>query len=132
MHPGYWLEGDFRVVGRAGIVAVNAQPMRDPLIEHKILADDRQVALGLTGDAGLPADAGVQIDRHCPGVARVAIAGVERLIVSLLLKKLRVLLVFGERALIDQITPGDAVMTLRCREAQSIAGLAESGSRDPW
>src|SRR5689334_7695511 len=103
--------------------------MHDPVIEHLILADHRHVVLGLTGDgASLASDAGVQIDCHRPGVARVAVAGIKRFLVSLLLEKTPVLLVFGERALMDQITPGDAVMPLRRGKAQSIAGLAESGS----
>ena len=38
---------------------------------HLLLADHRDVVLGLAGDdAGVAADAGVQVDRHAPGVAR--------------------------------------------------------------
>ena len=118
MHAGHRLERDVRIVGRPGIIAVDAQPMHDPLIEHLILADDRHVVFRLAGDdAGLAADAGVQIDRHRPGVARVAVAGIKRFLVSVLLEKMRVLLIFGERALMDQIAPGNAVMSLSCSEA---------------
>jgi hypothetical protein len=133
MHAGHRLERDLRVFRRPGIIAIDAQPMHDALVEHQILADHRYIVFGLTGDdTGLAADAGIQIDRHCPGVLWIAITGIKRFLVSLLLEKMRVLLIFGERALMDQIAPGNAVMPLRRGEAQCIAGFAESDLPDPW
>ena len=53
------------------VVAVDAQPVHLAAAQHLVLADDRDVVLRLAGDdAGVAADAGVEVDRHAPLVAR--------------------------------------------------------------
>ncbi len=127
MHARHWLERDVRGVRRSGVIAVDAQPVHDAAVEHLVLADDRHVVLGLAGgDTGLAADAGIQIDRHRPGVARVFVWRIKRRVVFFALEEMRVLPVVGERALADQIAPGDAVMPLRRGQPQRVAGLGNA------
>ena len=77
MHARHRLERDIRRIGRARVVAVDAQPMHRPPGHHLIPADHRHVVFGLAGDdAGLATDAGIELDRHRPGMAGIAVAGV--------------------------------------------------------
>ena len=66
MHSMGWK----KLVGRVGfafVIAIDAQPVHFALMHHLLLADDGNVVLGLAGDdAGVAADAGVQIDTHRP------------------------------------------------------------------
>ena len=62
------------ISGLAGIgpleVPIDADPVHLARGEDLVAADDRDVVLGLAGgDAGAAADAGIQVDRHAPGVA---------------------------------------------------------------
>ena len=76
------LERDLRILGEdlvaratesggldlaVGVVAVQTDPVHLTTAQDLILADDRDVVLGLAGDnASVAADAGVQVDRHAP------------------------------------------------------------------
>ena len=87
MSTGYGLQGNLRILGQlqiarpakrrpfgltVGVVAVEANPVHLTATKHLILADDRNVVLGLTGhDTGVAADAGVEVDRHTPLVVAV-------------------------------------------------------------
>ncbi len=84
MHAGNGLEMRVGVVEpgaglQARVIAVDAQPMHLAADRHLLLADHRNVVLGLARhDAGVAADAAVLVDHHAPGAAVVALAGVER------------------------------------------------------
>src|SRR5205823_3951294 len=79
VHAGDRLEVRAGLCGVAGVVAVDADPVHLAPGDDLHLADDRDVVLGLAGDrASGAADAGVQVDRHAPGVAVVGVLGVER------------------------------------------------------
>src|SRR4051812_12232734 len=59
------------VVEAAVVVAVDVDPLHLAAPGHLLLAHDRDVVLRLAGhDAGAAADAGIQVDRHPPGVPR--------------------------------------------------------------
>ena len=89
MHARHRFETSPRIVRRAGVIPVDAQPMHDAVVEHLILADDRNVVFRLTGDgAGLAADTGIEIDRHRPGIARILVRRVQRLVVFFLLREI--------------------------------------------
>ena len=60
---------DLGIVDIPPEVPVDADPGHLAAVEHVFLADDRDIVLGLAGQrAGVAADAGVQVDRHAPGV----------------------------------------------------------------
>ena len=60
-------EETLRSLGAAVVVAIDAQPVHLALADHLLLADHRDVVLRLAGDdAGVAADAGVQVDAHGP------------------------------------------------------------------
>ena len=62
-----------RVFVRAGVIAVNANPVHFAALADHFLADDRDVVFALTGDhAGGAADAPVQINGHAPLVQAVS------------------------------------------------------------
>ena len=65
---------DARRVGRAGVVAVDADPVHLAAPAHLVGADRGHVVLGLArDDAGGAARARVEIDRHRPAVTGVAV-----------------------------------------------------------
>src|SRR3954468_20574470 len=67
---GHRLEHDLRLLGRAGEVAVHAQPVHLAAAAHLLVADDGYVVLALAGDhAGVAAGAGIEVDRHAPLLA---------------------------------------------------------------
>ena len=72
MHGTGWMTRRSGSSGSPSIVAVDADPVHLAPAAHLVLADDRDVVLRLAGDdAGVAADAGVEVDRHAPGVAVV-------------------------------------------------------------
>ena len=72
MHARHRLEREARVLRRPDVITVDAQPVHDPVVQHLFLADRRYVVFRLAGDhAGLAADAGIEVDRHAPGVQRI-------------------------------------------------------------
>ena len=82
MHAGHRLEVAAR--GSSGspvVVAVDAQPMHLASARDLILARHRDVVLRLAGDdAGIAADAEVEIDHHAPGVAVDQLPGRQALV----------------------------------------------------
>ena len=78
MHAGDGHEVHVWRVGRAVVVAVDADPV-EPAAEGDFLAaDDGDVVFGLAGgDAGVAADAGVEVDDHAPGAAVIGLLRVE-------------------------------------------------------
>ena len=103
-------------------VAVDADPVHLAAAQHLLLADDRDVVLGLAGDhAGVAADAGVEVDRHAPLVAVVALLlpqRVERrmLLVGLLWRTRDRLAASARVALAHERAPLHLLMLLRVGE----------------
>ena len=64
-------------VGRVPLeVAVHADPVHGVAARDLVLSDDGDVVLRLAGhDAGVAAGAGVQVDRHAPGVSCAGYGG---------------------------------------------------------
>src|SRR5262249_20870426 len=70
VHAGHRLVQHLGGVQIAGEVAVDAQPLHLAAPRHLVLPDDGDVVLGDAGrDAGVAADASVEIDRHAPRIA---------------------------------------------------------------
>ena len=70
------------------------------LVDHLLLADDRNVVLGLAGDdAGVATDAGVQVDAHCPGRRSLGFPAI----------KMRLLFAAGEKARLLGVSASSAV-----------------------
>ena len=71
LHAGHRLEQRRRVLRRALVVAVDAEPVHLVAAAAFLGTDDGRVVFGRTGrDAGHAAEAGGQIDAHPPGLAR--------------------------------------------------------------
>jgi len=68
-----------RIIEIAPAVGVDAQPVHFPAARDLFFSDDGNVVFRLAGDdAGVAADAGIQVDGHAPGVAGVLETGIER------------------------------------------------------
>src|SRR5690348_12808232 len=68
VHAGHRLEHDPRVLERALVVTIDPEPMHVSAAQDFSLPYNRTIVLRLTRhDAGLAADAGVEIDAHRPG-----------------------------------------------------------------
>ncbi len=62
------LQQHVRCLRAAFVVAIDAQPVHLALMDHLLLADDGDVVFRHAGDdAGVAADAGIQVDAHAPG-----------------------------------------------------------------
>ena len=78
LHAQHRLEVAYRRIDIAFIVAIDAQPLHLALAQHLLLADDRNVVFGLTGDnARVAADARIQIHAHGPGRRPLRLPAVE-------------------------------------------------------
>src|SRR5579883_1077246 len=79
LHAGNRLgEGD-RIRGVPLIITVDPNPMHDPLATDLILTDNGNIVFGLAGDlTRLTANAGAQVDRHPPCIARISHRWVQR------------------------------------------------------
>ena len=87
-------------------VAVDAEPVHLAPAHTSVLADDRDVVLGLAGDdAGAAADAGVEVDAHGPGNTVVTEGCIKRLLGRLTPQEFRLLQKLRERSLMNEITP---------------------------
>src|SRR4029453_16164560 len=65
--------------GLAAVVAVDADPVHLTPAQHFLFPDPRDVVFRLaTDDAGVAADAGIDVDRHPPLVALVFEVGIQR------------------------------------------------------
>ena len=127
MHARHRLECDCRRLGGAAVVAVDAQPVHLAAGEHLLLADHRDVVLRLAGgDAGLTPDAGIEVDRHRPGRARIRHLGIERLSRLWPFQKTWVVAKPGQCALAHQVAAGDAVVSLHRGEPEVVAGLGDA------
>src|SRR5262249_48787071 len=115
------LEVDARVLRRALEVAIDAQPLHLAAPLDLLLADDRDVVLGVAGDdARVAPRARGEIDRHAPGVALVLAAGIQRQVVlAVLVLALGVVLAEMRRA--HDVATLHGVMTLRRRELVPVA-----------
>src|SRR6185436_13606302 len=95
-----------------------------------VLADHRDVVLGLApDDAGVAADAGVDVDRHAPLVALVRVLGNERQrarrgLVAFM-HDLRIALELLTRDRANHPTAFHEVVVLRARQGIAIAGLRD-------
>ncbi len=70
LHAGHGLKVGFGIVAVALVVGVDANPVHVAANDALLLADDGDVVFRLAGDhAVVAAHAGVEIDRHAPGVS---------------------------------------------------------------
>ena len=64
--------GLIRRVRLPGVPGIDAYPVHLPVPQHFLLTDDGDIVFRLTGGgAGVAADAGIQVDRHRPGIPLV-------------------------------------------------------------
>jgi hypothetical protein len=78
MHTGYRLKQDLRIFWRAAPIAVDTYPMHRTAAHDLRAPDHGNIVLGLaSGHASPAANAGIEADRHCPGVAVVMMPQVE-------------------------------------------------------
>ena len=71
MHAGHRLEIAARIFGIACVVAVDPQPEHLAPARDLVLADYQHVVLDVAGrNAGVAADAEIEIDHHAPGMFR--------------------------------------------------------------
>jgi hypothetical protein len=72
MHAGHRLEEGAGILDVTVVVAVDAQPQHLAPARDLILADDRYIVFDIAGrNAGVAADATVEIDHHAPGMRGV-------------------------------------------------------------
>ena len=127
-HDG--LREHLRILGFASEIAIDADPGHIAVPAHLFLADDRNVILSLAGnDAGIAAEAGIQVYGHAPLLRRcergVSVEGDIRRNVTIHahgLRKLRIIFVAFERALAEQIATLHAAMLLSLGEWIGLAG----------
>ena len=113
MHAQHRLEIAIRRVGAAFVIAIDAQPMHLPLVDHLLLADDGNVVLGLAGDdASVAADAGVEIDAHRPGGRPFGLPAIQVRLRLVGGEKPRVLAILGKRSVPDDILPPSSKIRL--------------------
>ena len=114
-----------RRIGRLALeVAVDADPVHLAALAHLILADHRDVVLGVAGDdASVAADARREVDGHAPGRALVGMRRVEGHVLGGLLdhlaREVGLAAELLERRLADEMAALHAVMLLRRRQADS-------------
>jgi len=117
------------VIG-AGEPAVDADPGHVAALEHLALADDGDVVLGAAGDeAGVAADARIEIDRHAPLEALIVGRGrVDRLgggeFAVHLGGEAGLLLELLERSLAGDVAPLHVLMLLGAGEDVVVPGQA--------
>ncbi len=122
------LEQHVWCVWGAFVVAVDPQPVHLPLVDHLLLADDRDVVLGHAGDdAGVAADAGVQVDAHAPGGRAGWLAVVQFRVVRLFAQEVRIGLEGGQRAVTNELARigEDRVVVLGAGQGVAALGLAQ-------
>ena len=106
-----------RILRASFIIAVDAEPVQLPAAGHFGLADHRNIVFRLAcDDAGVAADAGVDVDGHAPGVTFVFEARIKRalgFVVMLALGEVGILAILLQSRGAHQIAPLHAVMELR-------------------
>src|SRR5664280_1838210 len=131
-HDGLVVHG--RVLGRTLVVAVDADPVHLAAATHLVLADGRDVVLGLAGDdARVAARAGRKVHREAPGVLVVFEPIVHADCRDVLdpAGELRVLAVLLERSRADEVAPFHVEVVLSRGELEGPAGLLDRGRREP-
>src|SRR5205823_7840887 len=79
LHTGHRLKVRFRIGRGTAVIGVDTNPVHLPAAQHLVLADDRNIVLGLAADnARIAPDAGIDVDRHAPLVAFVLAIRIER------------------------------------------------------
>src|SRR5215469_4144486 len=81
LHAGHGLEVGLGCIAIALVVGVDADPVHVAALDALLFADHGDVVLRHAGDdAVVASDAGIQIDRHAPGIGRLGIivVGIER------------------------------------------------------
>ena len=72
LHARHGLKVRFGIGSRPAVIGIDANPVHLPPAQDLILADDRDVVLGLAPhDARVASDAGIDVDGHPPFVAFV-------------------------------------------------------------
>ena len=98
MHARDGLMVGLRIIRASFIIAVDAQPMHLPAAGHFGLADDRNIVFRLAcDDAGVAADAGVDVDGHAPGVTFIFESRIKRalrFVMMLTLREVRLFAIF--------------------------------------
>ena len=78
LHAWHRLMIHLGIVQLAFVIAIDANPVHLPAAQHFVLTHHRTVIFGLArDDAGVAADAGVDVDGHAPGVAFIFEAWIE-------------------------------------------------------
>src|SRR6185312_15389842 len=130
LHARHRLKHELWALERTFVVPVDAQPVHLTIARDLYPADHRTVVFGLAGrDAGVAADAGIEIDAHGPGDAGVRRALVERLAGRRVPQEARILQEPGQRAFADEITAERAPFVLNHRELVPTVELAQTRAR---
>src|SRR5204863_2000121 len=131
LHARHRLVDGMRLVAAARVVAVDADPVHLAAPDDALLADDRDVVLGLARDgAGGATRASGEIDRHPPLVARGDVRLVPERLELLGLDDVHLLDELGmsaellERALADEILAALALPRNRAEEVRRLGELA--------
>src|SRR5206468_4234337 len=109
-------------------VAVDAYPVHLPAARYLDSAHNGYVVFSLARDhTGIATDAGVQVDRHAPGVPRTREPGIQRQIARRLglARKAGIALIFRDRARPDQAAVLHAVVVLRAGRQMTYPRLAQ-------
>ena len=141
LHARHRLEKTLWIVPRTVVVGVDANPVHVAALERLLLPNHGNVVLRLAGNnAVVAAHAGVQVDRHAPGIGFLGVVHVriEREFLRHLafLGEVRFFLVLLEIALLHQRTLSDRsfhrLVTLRAGEVVSCAGRSQlNAAREP-
>ena len=133
LHARHRLVVHLGIVALAFVVAIDSEPVHLAPAPHFVLADDGNVVFGHAGDdAGVAADAGVEIDGHPPGIAFVFEPRIEASCVRMLifgLNKLRIAAELFEGAGADKITSLHHLVKLCAGNRILIGELAQSCAR---
>src|SRR5215469_10871491 len=77
LHAGHRLVVNLGIVEAAVVVAVDTQPVHGPAAAHLVFAHHGDIVFRLAShDAGAASRAGVEVDRHAPGIAFVLPLGI--------------------------------------------------------
>src|ERR1017187_2187486 len=123
-----------RVLGGALVITVDPDPVHLAAAPHFLLADRRDVVLGLAGDgAGVAAGAGRKVHREAPRVPVVLEPGIQADRGNYFepAGELGVLAVLLEGSRADEVAPFHVEVVLRRGELESPAGLLHRGRREP-
>ena len=129
LHARHRLMIHLGIVQRAFVVTIDANPMHLPTAQDFLLTYHRAVIFGdASDDAGIAADARVDIDSHAPGVTFILESWIETrfcfFVFFRLLSEVWVFAEFFERGAAQQLAPFHQMMELGASERLLFAGFA--------